>query len=229
VDYQQTFDNYCERQSDAFFAEPLNLLSNAAFLIAAYLACRYAVKERGSLTPSVAWLCLLLFVVGIGSSLFHSFATLWAMLSDTIPIQIFILSFFWFWQRSVLSFPLIFCYFGVLLLYLGTSHLAFQLQDLPLNGSEGYIGALVALVAIGLQRYYSKKEGKLLLVASVFTLSIAARSVDESFCEFLPIGTHFIWHLLNAFVCYSAICCYSSAQSTQSKLDKKQKVVEQSH
>jgi hypothetical protein len=76
---------YCERGLDpAFWAEPLNALSNAAFLIAAWWAWR---TWRQSLQAGQAELGLvaLLAVIGAGSFLFHTFATRWAALADVIP------------------------------------------------------------------------------------------------------------------------------------------------
>ena len=40
----------------------------------------------------------------------------------------------------------------------------------------------------------------LALGAGVLCLSLAARSVDQAVCAALPLGTHFLWHLLNALM-----------------------------
>lgn len=90
---------YCERgflpggDADAFWAEPLNAVTNAAFIIAAAVALTLAIRARRLDGPN-AWLILLTFIVGIGSFLFHTYAMVWAAIMDSTPILIFILSYF---------------------------------------------------------------------------------------------------------------------------------------
>lgn len=36
----------------------------------------------------------------------------------------------------------------------------------------------------------------------VFTASLFFRTVDMAFCSFIPLGTHFLWHCLNAYLLY---------------------------
>ena len=38
----------------------------------------------------------------------------------------------------------------------------------------------------------------LAVAAAILAVSISVRSLDLAVCETLPIGTHFLWHLLNA-------------------------------
>ena len=72
---------YCERGADAaFWAEPLNALSNIAFLVAALAAGReLAGRPTGGRRHFEALLVVLVAVIGIGSFLFHTLATRWAM------------------------------------------------------------------------------------------------------------------------------------------------------
>jgi len=60
----------------------------------------------------------------------------------------------------------------------------------------GYLPALVGLVAFGL----AARSGLLLWAAGVFAVSLTLRTVDEPLCAQWPIGTHFLWHCLNATV-----------------------------
>jgi len=51
-----------------------------------------------------------------------------------------------------------------------------------------------------------KAGGKLLVgAAGVFVLSMAVQALDQPMCEHWPIGTHFIWHLLNALVLWMTL------------------------
>lgn len=90
---------YCERGfgpgpgADAFWAEPWNAITNGAFFMAAILALVLALQTR-RLDGPVSWLIFLTVAVGTGSFLFHTFAVVWAAMTDTIPIMLFILSYF---------------------------------------------------------------------------------------------------------------------------------------
>src|SRR5687768_2996924 len=86
---------YCERGADAaFWAEPLNALSNIAFLAAALAAGReLAGRPTGGRRHFEALLVVLVAVIGVGSFLFHTLATRWAMYADVIPIGLFMLAY----------------------------------------------------------------------------------------------------------------------------------------
>jgi hypothetical protein len=40
----------------------------------------------------------------------------------------------------------------------------------------------------------------LLTAAGIFAASLSFRSVDNAVCSVFPVGTHFLWHLLNGLV-----------------------------
>ena len=71
-----------------------------------------------------------------------------------------------------------------------------------LNGSSGYLPALAALIGLGwLLRGHG--AGKAMLVAAgLFVVSLMFRIIDLDVCARFPIGTHFLWHVLNAAVLY---------------------------
>ena len=81
-------DIYCERISPDFWAEPINAITNVAFIISAYVAHRY-MQRLGDVNWRAYILIGLLTAIGIGSFLFHTFAVQWAMLSDVVPIFLF--------------------------------------------------------------------------------------------------------------------------------------------
>ena len=67
-------DHYCERANSAFDAEPLNALTNAAFLIGACVAWRIlSTQSRGNKSGLVVALILTMALVGLGSFLFENF------------------------------------------------------------------------------------------------------------------------------------------------------------
>ncbi len=82
-------DIYCERLGPGLWAEPLNAISNLAFIFAAFWAWR--TMRRLNVTNTAAHiLTFLAFLIGMGSGLFHTFATTWSGFADTIPIWTFV-------------------------------------------------------------------------------------------------------------------------------------------
>lgn len=197
---------YCERGDAAFWAEPVNALTNAAFLVASALAAR---RARGD-GPVLA-LTGIVFVVGIGSFLFHTLANRWAMLADVIPIAVFIYGYF---ALAMTRF------FGLRPLAVTIVTLAFAAFNLGLspaldtlagrsvsgltNGSIEYVPAVLALLGVGLAllRRAPGTARAILATAGLFLVSLAFRTIDVGVCGSLPLGTHFLWHLLNAVVLY---------------------------
>jgi hypothetical protein len=46
----------------------------------------------------------------------------------------------------------------------------------------------------------------MLIAAAVFVTSLIFRVIDLDICGLLPVGTHFLWHILNAVVIYLVLC-----------------------
>ena len=86
MEWFEAVDGYCERVDAAFWSEPINAVTNAAFLIAAIWAWR-----RPDLPVMGRVLTVILALIGIGSFLFHTFAQTWAGFADVLPILLFIL------------------------------------------------------------------------------------------------------------------------------------------
>lgn len=201
---------YCERQDAGFWAEPLNAVSNAAFLVAAALAWRQA---RGD-APTRA-LSLLVGVVGIGSFLFHTFADRWSMLADVIPIGLFIYAYFLLALRRFHGFGPVAGFAATLAFAAFSFGLTPALDALTgrslaalSNGSIDYLPALLALFGVGAPLLASGEErrrraGRALLGAgALFGLSLVFRTMDVALCPVLPTGTHPLWHLCNAAVLF---------------------------
>lgn len=197
---------YCERTDAAFWSEPVNAATNAAFLVAALLAARRARGDR----PVLA-LAAVVFVVGIGSFLFHTLANRWSMLADVIPIAVFIHGYFGLAMAR---------FFGLSIAVAGLATLAFGAFGLGLspaldgltgrdtaaltNGSIDYLPAVLALLGVGLAlvRRAPAPGRAVLATGALFLVSLAFRTLDRQVCAGLPLGTHFLWHGLNALVLY---------------------------
>ena len=204
-------DLYCERTGPGLWAEPVNALTNLAFLAAALLLARLILRGPPARRRDTAcWLLAgLVFVIGVGSGLFHTFARRWAMLADVVPIALFILLYTWFALRRFAGFGRGAAGAGV------AAGLGVGLAVPPPTGFRGgsYVAALAALVVIGsglrLARHRPGVAGaagtSLLGAAALFAVSLALRTVDAPLCDAFPRGTHFAWHLLNATVLYVVV------------------------
>ena len=67
MEWSAQVDGYCERLGPGFWAEPVNALTNLAFIVAAIWAWR-----RGEGELPVRVLAAILFAIGVGSGLFHT-------------------------------------------------------------------------------------------------------------------------------------------------------------
>jgi hypothetical protein len=197
-------DLYCERLDASFWAEPVNALTNAAFLVAAGAAFGLWRREgRGDM--AVLALILTVVAVGLGSFAFHTLATRGAMLLDVVPIGVFIYGYFLLALRRFLklSWP---AALGLLVGFILLSHgLATLVPRAVLNGASGYLPALAALIVIGLMVRQSPAGGAMLWAAGLFTAALILRIVDLDVCGTVPVGTHFLWHVLNAAVLFTVL------------------------
>lgn len=210
MDFSRRIYGYCERGflpgsgADGFWAEPFNAVTNGSFIFAALLALVMALQAR-RLDGPVAWLTGITFAVGVGSFLFHTYATVWAAILDTTPIMLFILSYFAIamnryaglnWGKSALA---VLIFLGAMI---GASYvLRILLFDL-IGGSVSYIPALLALLAVGvwLTRRDHAAGTWLIAAALIFALSLTFRAIDRPLCAHFLMGTHWLWHMLNGVV-----------------------------
>lgn len=209
---------YCERGSDpAFWAEPANAATNAAFFLAGALALGelargQAVRRR---LPETL-LILLILLIGVGSFLFHTQATAWAAVADTAPIGTFMLAYLVYALRRYLglAWPWV---AAALAVFIGALRFAGSLEckvgliaAVPppgpcLNGTAGYLPAFIAmlLIAMALAARRHPAWSYLATASVVFLVSMTLRTIDLEVCEATHVaghrlGTHFLWHLLNA-------------------------------
>lgn len=197
-------DVYCERVGTAFWAEPVNAVTNAAFLLAAGLVAWRLPRDHRR-DPGVLILLALMVAIGIGSFLFHTVATRWAALADTLPIGVFILVYLVLTMRRGFGLRWSFALaIGVAFLpaSAGIAAAAGALTGGALGGSSGYLPALLALVVCAglLYRQSPAVARGLLLAAGIFVVSLTFRTLDGPLCQTVPLGTHFLWHVLNAAV-----------------------------
>jgi hypothetical protein len=207
-------DLYCERTASGLWNEPFNAVSNVVFLIVAILAWR----KLGYRAYSDYWekgVIILAAMIGIGSLLFHTFATSWAAQADIIPIWMFVAAYILLviyrlsrqsaWKTLAATLIVTAIMLGIRALTsdtLGTANVV-NSASLAFNGSLQYLPALAALVAFSMLAHLMRHSVRnhLLVATSLFFVSLIFRSIDIAACNAtFGTGTHFLWHLFNGAV-----------------------------
>lgn len=197
MDWWSAVDGYCERLGPGYWAEPLNAVTNAAFVLVAVLMWGRSAGSGGGLARAM---CAVLMLIGVGSYLFHTHANRLTGVLDVAPILGFILLYVFAASRDML---------GLKGWQAGLCVLAFvpyAAATVPLWGlvpglgsSAGYapVPVLIVFYAWLMRRQPATARG-LAVGAGVLVVSLAFRTLDQPICAAVPVGTHFLWHLLNA-------------------------------
>ncbi|WP_339689798.1 ceramidase domain-containing protein [Celeribacter baekdonensis] len=205
--WTEQFDGYCERVDFTFWSEPVNALTNLAFVLAALW-----MWPRTRHSPLARAMAAVLMVIGFGSFAFHTTATRWGAMADTAPILGFILLYIFAATRD---------FFGLTPLKSGLVTLLFfpfaaatvpLFAKLGLGSSAAYapVPMLIFIYASLLNPRAPKTARGLAVGAALLCLSIGFRMLDDPICALWPIGTHFLWHLLNAVVLAHMIAVYAN-------------------
>ncbi|MFZ1108404.1 MAG: ceramidase domain-containing protein [Rhodomicrobium sp.] len=222
-----TIFDYCERGlSSAFWAEPLNAITNGGFLLAAFAgAAMIARRPPGERSAWAVFFVLNFIAIGIGSFLFHTVPNVDTAAADTGPIGVFMVAYLVFALRRLAGAPWRVAAAALAAFFLAMT-LAFKMQcwegrigfwlDMPpgaqgkcLNGSLGYGPALIAMWLIAGWLAVKRHEAALFVfaAAAAFLASLTFRSLDQRLCADWVVlghrtGTHFIWHVLNSLTLF---------------------------
>ncbi len=219
---QTTFnylDSYCERAGHlGLWAEPLNVLSNIAFLLAAWWTWQKvkSLGEHAGQVWDIKLLSILIGIIGIGSGIWHLVPNTHTVLMDVIPILIFMNLYIFsaairllgwrFTQALALWFVFMVVNFASEI-YLPRDFLNGTIMYVP-----GYFIFCFFIVMLWLRK--SPTAVIMLQALVLWTFSLIVRTVDLMLCPMIPIGTHFIWHICNALMMglllYALIQCRRS-------------------
>lgn len=187
--------------------EPVNTFTNAAILIAAYLAYRYAKNSRVGFSADLSVLLFFLTWVGIGSALWHGLRTHWALELDWIPGVLYLLFLTIMWIRQVFARAWVGWLAGVvgmLLMIAATFFMIWRfgqaLAQVTPNLRFAPMFVVVTVFGIGMVTATGLKFGRDAAVLGVSILvcgiiAAIARSIDLVVCPYVPFGTHFLWHI----------------------------------
>ena len=218
--------DYCERTSAAFWAEPLNAVTNGAFIVAA-VAGIVLISRRPPHERSLwhAFFVLNFIAIGIGSFLFHTIPGKGTELADVGPIGLFMLTYLvyairrfagasWFYRRCHGGFHRRHGS-GLQRALLGGPHGVFARKCA--RWSAGAVHEREPRLRPGLRGHAAHrrwltlkrhKAARLMLAATAaFAVSLTLRSFDQQLCGGWTLmghrmGTHFLWHLFNSLTLF---------------------------
>ncbi len=198
MDWTRQIDGYCERLGPGLWAEPVNAVTNLAFLLVALVMWR---RVRGRELPLAGALCAVLAGIGIASGLFHTHAVAWAGMLDSLAILVFVLLYLYAANRAFLGLGRGMALAGTaLFLPFAAATVPLFLRIPGLGASAAYLPVplLIGLYAFWLRGRAPQTARGLAIGTGLLLVSLGFRSLDGPLCAALPIGTHALWHLVNA-------------------------------
>ena len=200
MNFSEHIQMYCERTHDHLFAEPLNLLSNAAFLVA---GIAIFLRARRSHSPTYARiLSVLVCLIGFGSAAFHAFASLGTLILDVFAIALSTLFVFYMYLGLILKVALIKKVVLFTFLIGLSAGLPVVIPSELTNGSSEYLGILVMLFLFSRWDPSASGQRHMLVATGIFGIALLVRSFDLAICHLSPYGIHFIWHLCSAYLLF---------------------------
>ncbi len=197
---------YCERVGKSgVFAEPVNVISNISFLISAYLIFRY-LKRNHSKDVSLYLLAIFTAFIGLGSTIFHIFATPISLLPDSIPIYLTMIIFLWTFLKNTLGNQKIatiitVCFVGLqTFLYLSGFR---NVGNVTIRHIVNIVG--IPLLILLAHKKYFKSINYLYATLVIYIIAMVLRATEPLICPAFPMGTHFTWHILLAAIPYLGV------------------------
>lgn len=191
---------YCERDTAGWFAEPLNTVSGLAFFISAWQAWRQLEGARLREQWDLHLLAGLIGLVGVASMLWHASGIGWLHWFDAAAVTAFVLAYWQVFLVRVSRLGWAGLVVGWLLTGAGLALFYLLLPRLLLGSTLVYAPLLLLLLAgIVMSMRVDRRLARDLFLASIlFLLAMVVRAADLLLCEWVIVGTHWLWHLLTA-------------------------------
>lgn len=194
---------YTETNPDRWIVEPWNAISSLMIVIPA-LIWLYRIRGQFKEYKFLLYIIPLMVLGGTGSTLFHAFrASRFFLFMDVLPTAILTLSLsIYFWVKVLnrwwyvlfiilISFVFRFLLFGKLP------------QHTSINVSYAFTGIITGLpLLLILFRTKFFKLNYVILTIAFFILALVFRELDSRSIDFLPMGTHFLWHAFTGVGAY---------------------------
>ena len=203
---------YCEDTIalSSFPIEPVNTISNAAIVLFG-VASLYYVSKRAPRSYDLYALGVLLVANGIGSALWHGYRQGWALAFDVTPGLLFLFALSFCWARRLWSafaaMLLAAAFFGATLI-----------SGILVAGMPRWVGLAPAVVATGVllivQTAIRSRQAALWGVAALASTltALTFRTIELDICDYVPFGTHFLWHIFNSAGAFMGIVALVTLQ-----------------
>ncbi len=181
---------YCEISRFGSITQPINVAGNLGFLVLFFFSWHMIGLRPLTITA------LLIF---IGSSIWHATLHPLGLAFDIMPILLWVMLYLWAISKHILLKSQ--RYFVILMFLLGAFIITKLTSHIFPMRSGIFITASSLLLIASYYTYYINRHYAFLLVNASFLLNLAiiARLADLPFCDTIPIGTHWLWHLIAAF------------------------------
>lgn len=189
---------YCERLNSPSGFETLNVITNGAFLVTAYLGFKL-LKGYHLEKSELKYLPIFIFLIGLGSTLYHSLPNLLTVSLDIAPIIGF----------TVISAYLVLkrIFFSRWLKSIIVVYLLIQIGLAFIPGPQRHVFSLMTAVVLFIlvHQRIGKLAFGLLSVIFLYGLALVIGLSEPTICPYFPLGTHFIWHILVSITTYIVV------------------------
>ena len=194
---------YSETELGNLIVEPWNAISSLLIVLPA-LYWLFRIKSEFRNYKFLLFAIPLMILGGSGSTLFHAFrVSRFFLFMDVLPTAVLTLSlsiYFWikvlkkWWYVFFIIIPVFFIRF----LFFGNlpDHTAINVSYII----TGIITGLPLIILLYKTRFYKFKY--VLYTILLFILAILFRELDAREISFLPMGTHFLWHVFSGIGAY---------------------------
>ena len=198
---------YCGRFGPGLWGEPLNSLSNLAFVLGAVVAFRFW-RSRPHSDPWQLLLFSLAAAIGFGSFAFHSHPTPTTLAIDLWPIQIFGLAALAYVCLRYLGLGKVTTLLLLIAFFFARQLWVQSVNQGLLGGGITHIPTVAVLFGLGviLKQRKAPLAKFLFLAFGAYVAALWVRSWDLYLCSAFPIGLHWLWHLLTATAASLIVC-----------------------
>lgn len=189
-------DAYCERLTPGFGGEPFNMLTALAFLAVGAFAFRRAPAREDQLAAAA------LGAVGLASAVQHGFALGVTVQADLVANLLYLALLGALMLRRLAGAGLPAAAVGAVVAVAATQVIGGSpvLRQAPGRATDTFFLLMLVLIgaALALRARYPATAGRIALAGAVLAAGLPFRFLDAGLCAVWPLGTHGIWHLLNA-------------------------------
>lgn len=189
---------YSETDTSRFIVEPWNAWSSLFIL---FPAIYWAFKLRGRYReyPFITFCIPLLFLGGLGSTLYHAFRnSRLLLLLDVTPTAVLTLSLaIYFWIKMLPKWWWVIPIIGISII-LRAGGWYYLPGQAGVNVSYAITGATLLIPSLLLLYQTRLAHSHHIFISTIcFILSLVFRQADNWQISLLPMGTHFLWHIFS--------------------------------